>query len=149
MAAAKEFFAITDHEVVFLEEVTDFFFTKSESGKSWYGNDNLNLAEFDVVLTDVNLPGAIDKGRGESLTAVGPIGLLVAMKAIQQGVKYIGVITDANHHEPNPISKGFDMFVGKRGFFVTGKSTILMQNGEKGSARDWGGWFDWLVGSTD
>ena len=73
----------------------------------YYGNDMVKLSAFDAVITDVNMPGYTDN---DGMT-MGSVGNLIALKAFQQGVKRIAVLTDANHHEANPVSKGADLFM--------------------------------------
>ncbi len=112
-AAAEQ---LKDHELTFVKNFVDFY---NDFYKKIVRDQNLNrdsrdkqitlsLSEYDMVLTDVNLPSPIDM---EPQIINGSTGLLVVLKALESGVRYIGVITDANHHSADPIAKGFDMFM--------------------------------------
>lgn len=67
-----------------------------------------SLSEYDMVLTDVELPSFTDNSPNDE--ALAPTGLMIMTKALSDGVKYIGVITDANHHM-DPVSRGFDFYL--------------------------------------
>lgn len=60
----------------------------------------LDLASFDAVLTDVNLPSHHSE---EAAT-----GFVVALQALAAGVKRVGIITDANHHRDS-YGRAFDL----------------------------------------
>ncbi len=85
--------------------------TLTEIGSSFYEgssyNEAMQLHAYDAVITDVNMPGHTDRNG----MIMGPIGPVIALKALQQGVKRIAVLTDANHHEASPISKAADLFM--------------------------------------
>ena len=83
---------LAEHDVTVVESFTDFFdkVTGVQSNVPEHCvPPEQDLASFDVVLTDVNLPSH----HGEAAT-----GFVVALKALATGVKRIGIITDANHH---------------------------------------------------
>jgi hypothetical protein len=86
---------------------------------------DFSLAQYDVVLTDVNLPSPVDGLRPN--TVDGPTGLLVVFKALESGVKYIGAITDASHHSADPIAKGFDMWMHAEKPIQAGSSRIFLE----------------------
>ncbi|MBI2624239.1 hypothetical protein HYW67_01965 [Candidatus Parcubacteria bacterium] len=60
----------------------------------------LDLASFDAVLTDVNLPS---HHSDEAAT-----GFVIALQALAVGVKRVGIITDANHHRDS-YGRAFDL----------------------------------------
>ena len=81
----------------------------TEIGASFYGygvDEAVKLASYDAVITDVNMPGYTDRDG----MIMSPIGPVIALKALQQGVKRIAILTDANHHEASPVSKAADLF---------------------------------------
>jgi len=67
---------------------------------------------FDVVLTDLLMP-VTEKTHGnyeQGLTGQEmPLGIFLALLAIGGGAKYVGLITDANHHK-NPLAACLDDF---------------------------------------
>lgn len=66
---------------------------------------------FDVVLCDLMMPAPSETMGGEGLNHVGkemPLGLVLAFKALKEGIKYIAVVTDINHHH-HPASAALDM----------------------------------------
>ncbi len=63
---------------------------------------------FDAVLLDLNMPAektasCMAGGEGEV-----PYGFILALRAVQCGVKYVGIITDANHHS-GPLTAALDL----------------------------------------
>ncbi len=135
--------ALDGHEVILVTEVTDFLYDHDPGTNTW-SNKCVDLSIYDAVITDVNLPAATDKGVME-----GPIGILIAFKALQCGVKKIAVITDANHHEANPISKGLDLWDGRggehtKGNFMIGDIKMLMINDSKKYPKNFEKDFAWL-----
>ena len=140
--------ALKGHDLTIVTSATDFFYNSVPNTTAW-SNKCTDLSIYDAVITDVNLPAATDKGVME-----GPIGLLVAMKALQCGVKKIAVITDANHHEANAISKGFDLWDGRGGAhtksaFRIGDAKVLMLNAPKTDPDEFKFDFAWLLSETD
>lgn len=105
-AAAKRQLESVGHDVLILESFTDF--SRKVLGlvraSDHYRKPEIELGSFDAVLTDVHLPSFNDMTREETSS---PTGFLVAMAALSAGVKMIGVVTDANHHE-DYVSKGLD-----------------------------------------
>ncbi|MFA6552199.1 MAG: hypothetical protein WCT19_01715 [Candidatus Paceibacterota bacterium] len=71
-----------------------------------------NPAEkFDAVLTDLMVPASQQKLR-QSCNLAGqemPLGAIIALLAIHNGVKKVAVVTDSNHHD-NPASAALDCF---------------------------------------
>lgn len=71
---------------------------------------------FDVVLTDLMLP----QGRGETQADKSrayvemAFGYPIALIAAKQGVPYIGIVTDTDHHN-SPIGYTFDFLKDQRG----------------------------------
>lgn len=67
-------------------------------------------APFDVLLSDLLMPAEPQTLGAEGLRFLGheiPIGLVLAFRAAAVGVKYVAVITDANHHN-HPMSAAID-----------------------------------------
>ena len=99
--------------------------------------------EWDVVMTDVMMPGEKD-GQGKGLKLVGemmPIGLVVALLALQKGVPEIFILSDTNHHD-HPVAWAMDSIVGPgpiNGF--TGYKCPMNDDGtknwQKALAKDW------------
>ncbi len=85
---------------------------------------------FDVVLTDV----MFSKGGDECMSAEGkelakrqgemPYGPIVALRAIQAGVKMVGIITQGSHHD-DPFIFAFDGLYG----FKNGDTKVVCTNG--------------------
>lgn len=111
--AAKE--QLAGHDLMVMTSFRDFF--------NCIKNGSLLLTEYDAVLTDANLPSIIDNSPADPADA--PTGLIIALKALSDGVKYVGVITDANHHM-DPVSKGFDFWLHKTKPSVIGQSRLFL-----------------------
>lgn len=73
------------------------------------------LPSFDAVLCDLLVPASEQRQSGQGLQYVGqemPIGVFIALLAATKvGVKYVGVLTDTDHHS-HPASACFDAFNG-------------------------------------
>lgn len=113
---------LAGHEITFKNNLMDFFPFKlfwSDSERK-----DFSLAEYDMVLTDVNIPSPVDQGP---MVIEGPTGLLVALKAIQSGVKYLGVISEISHHAIDPVAKGLDMWIFSEKAFETGKTKVFIE----------------------
>lgn len=61
------------------------------------GQERILIGEFDVVMVDLHLPSGELWGLNGQHDSV-PVGTILALLAIQRGVKHVGVLTDANHH---------------------------------------------------
>ena len=108
--AAKE--QLVDHDLIIMESFVEFFKTFNDCLGS---KSKLDLSSFDAVLTDINLPSPHDrKGVEQAAT-----GFVVALKAMQAGVKYIGIITDASHHD-DAYGKALDLWIHKPPFKAGG-----------------------------
>jgi len=108
--AAKE--QLVDHDLIIMESFVEFFKTFNDCLGS---KPKLDLSSFDAVLTDINLPSPHDrKGVEQAAT-----GFVVALKAMQAGVKYIGIITDASHHD-DAYGKALDLWIHKPPFKAGG-----------------------------
>ncbi|MEN9405485.1 MAG: hypothetical protein RLY47_444 [Candidatus Parcubacteria bacterium] len=67
---------------------------------------------FDAVLTDLLVPASKQAQGPGGAHLVGqemPLGSIIALLAISNGVKKVAVVTDANHHN-HPASAAFDCF---------------------------------------
>lgn len=106
--------------------------------------------EYDMVLTDINIPGVLDNDCSEPEA---PIGLVIVLSAIQSGVKYIGALTDANHHcdaisktfciwnAPEPFQVGFSKVKIVEGFVSRNEAesfiVIKELNGKREHVKNW------------
>ena len=103
---------------------------------------------FDAVLLDLNMPAektasCMAGGEGEV-----PYGFILALRAVQCGVKYVGIITDANHHS-GPLTAALDLICPA--YWQTDESQPVFRIGETrlviahapfekgdGEVKDWG-----------
>lgn len=94
---------LAEHDVTIVGSFVDFYKMVTPI-RSSDPKDNkpaeLDLASFDVVLTDVNLPS---HHSAEAAT-----GFVVALQVLAAGVKRVGIITDANHHRDS-YGRAFDL----------------------------------------
>ena len=98
--------------------------------RPWNIEEENFQALFDVVLTDCMFPkgGDMCMGTGyeakqEYLTKEMPYGPMVVFKAIQVGIKYIGLITMGNHHK-DPFVFALDEVNG----FKSKKLSVVITN---------------------
>lgn len=93
------------------------------------GYDEPKEPKFDVVLTDVMFPKGGDRCMSDMGMALAkrqgemPYGPLVALRAIQSGVKKIGIVTAGNHHD-DPFVFAFDNLHG----FEVGELKVVCTN---------------------
>jgi CheY-like chemotaxis protein len=84
------------------------------TGGSKYSPNQGNKRNYDAVLTDLFIP----QGRGDCIADNDivqqqmPFGYPIALMATKEGIPYVAVVSDANHHE-DPIGYSLDFFVGK------------------------------------
>lgn len=67
---------------------------------------------FDVVMTDLMVPASSHEQGAEGWHFVGqemPLGSIIALLALAEGVKKVAVVTDTNHHH-HPASAALDCF---------------------------------------
>lgn len=110
---------LSEHELTI---VTGFDQAREELGLRCmdtprHDNYGLEVLPFDVLLTDVMLP----KGGSECMGPEGqelaeqqgpmPYGPIIALHAIQRGIKRVGILTDGNHHS-DPFIFAFDNLKG-------------------------------------
>ena len=72
--------------------------------------------DFDVVMTDLLVPASAQGMGGEGNQYIGkemPLGPIIALLALAQGIKNVAVVTDKSHHH-HPGSAAFDCFEGGR-----------------------------------
>ncbi len=108
--------------------------------------DLMKQEKFDVVLTDLYLPMSSNtlSSSAFELGKLVPYGLLLMVEAARQGVKYVAVVTDLNHHA-DPFSAAFDHF--SRFSIQIEESKVLMLHArvtEKG--KDWANALKQLLG---
>ncbi len=119
---------------------------KTEFGADFYGytgRKSQRLEWYDALVTDVNMPGYTDNDG----MVMGSIGPVIALKALQQGVKRVAVLTDANHHEANPVSKTADLFenlVQGEADCVIGDTKFIYRNIDKTDVENAARKLQWL-----
>ncbi len=119
------------------------------------------LRRYDVVLTDINIPGMLDLDGTEPES---PLGLVIVLRALEAGVKYIGALSDGSHHK-DAFIKSLDMWGGSANVFQIGESRVLIkgdcsdfmifeyegcnteENFGKG-LKNWEKMLDWLTSNT-
>lgn len=79
---------------------------------------------YDMVLTDINIPGILDTDKSQPEA---PIGLSIILRAAEAGVKYIGSITDKGHHG-DALTKTFDMWCYHQKPFQIGDSKVMIKD---------------------
>ena len=86
-----------------------------------------NLKKFDAVLTDLHLPKGTKKCLGENFDekALYPFGAMVVLKAMEQRVPMIGLLTDASHHD-DAMSYSLDCL--RLETFSVGSIKVLAEN---------------------
>jgi len=95
------------------EQFIDYTVTLSENYED--GKKFLETDSYDVLLTDLLMP----KGNMETMGQEGmkyifdllPFGFPLALLAAKKGIKYIGIVTDVNHHD-HPMSAAIDPISG-------------------------------------
>lgn len=65
----------------------------------------------DVVLTDMYMPGGHVKGLYSFDGQLAPVGVMIALRAASLGVKWVGLMSDSNHHN-DAMTCGIDMLNG-------------------------------------
>lgn len=102
--------AIPDRSVS--KEVRDEYWAKRDLVAQELEEQFTTYHNFDVVLTDLFVPASKQDQGGDSLRLVGqemPLGPIIALLAISNGVKRVAVVTDMNHHH-HPASAAFNCF---------------------------------------
>jgi len=88
----------------------------------------LGAEKFDAFLGDLMLPASSKTLSPDFYSLAGqemPLGTILALLAMKNGVKYVAVLTDANHHS-HPASAAFDVFQPRwTGPFAVGDTRIL------------------------
>ena len=80
---------LADHELIIMSTFTEFFKKIARDHK------NAFLPQFDMLLTDVNLPSFLGrKNMGENAT-----GFVIVIKGLEAGIKKIGILTEIEHHD--------------------------------------------------
>lgn len=100
---------------------------------------------FDVVLTDLMFPkggyNCMAYHSEEYLTQEMPYGPMVVFRAIEAGVKNIGLITQGNHHK-DPFVFALDDLRGFKGkdvsVVITNNYDVKGTGGETPAIKDWG-----------
>lgn len=132
--------------------------TADEREAWWSKDDELrakarNHPDFDVVLTDMNLPMSEFKLAPEWFKAGEqvPYGFVLALRACLVGVKFVAMVTDTNHHHgamsaaldlicpassENRETNGFNKAMTINGSTCMFMHAPLLRHG--GSPKDWG-----------
>ncbi|MFH1162057.1 MAG: response regulator [Candidatus Jorgensenbacteria bacterium] len=115
---------LREHELTIIRSFNELYPWR----RGWDGPERqgFTLSQYDAVLTDINLPSPVDTSSGLG-NMEGPTGLLVMLKALESGVKYIGAITDVSHHSKDPIAKGLDMWIHAGKPIEAGNSRIFLE----------------------
>lgn len=100
-------------------------------------------SKFDVVFSDLLVPASF-QAQTEQLRGLGgtemPVGIFIGLlAAVKGGAKYVGVLTDANHHS-HPASACFDAFnkyAIEPDIFTVGGAKVVLINDSK-----WIGWYE-------
>lgn len=98
----------------------------------------LGSFRYDIVLTDMEMPMST-RLSAYILGKLVPYGLLIEKEAARQGVKYIGVVTDLDHHT-DPFALAFD-HLSRYSYEVNGAKVMYMHapmtelDGER--VKDW------------
>ena len=104
----------------------------------------INFGDVDVLLTDLLMPAEAGKLGPTGMNYLGheiPIGLVLAIRAAQTGIKYVAVVTDTNHHD-HPMSAAVDWISyqdqkGQSHFFIEKTKTIVTHAPMKDGVKDW------------
>jgi CheY-like chemotaxis protein len=107
--SAEKFAKECGHEVVIVDNYDDA--NKALNRK--YENGEFKPFDYDMVMTDLFLPASKDNLPADVYkTFEGveqPYGIALMLKAITQGAKKAGILTDSNHHT-NPMTNALDFF---------------------------------------
>lgn len=79
----------------------------------------ITTRDFNVVLTDMYMPGGHIDGLYKFAPGVAPVGVMIALRAASIGIKHVGLMSDANHHQ-DAMMAGIDMLSGT--WFTTERS---------------------------
>ena len=82
------------------------------------------MGGIDIVLSDMYMPGG-NMPIYELGDQLSPVGVMIALRAASLGVKFVGVMTDANHHS-DAMTCGIDMINGA--WFSTKRPLIINQS---------------------
>jgi CheY-like chemotaxis protein len=85
------------------------------------------LPKFDVVLTDLMMPGLLRSvaDKENFMHELQGMGYPLVLLALQAGVKYVGILSATNHHA-NPMASFLDGFRRKNQF---GEQTLAVSGG--------------------
>lgn len=97
----------------------------------------VRTGSYDAVLTDLMLPAsvetlgqdAVEQFAGQEM----PLGFVIALLAAFNGAKYVGVVTDMNHHS-HPMSAALDHL---RMQFTVQDARLVFCNSGAGGGKDW------------
>lgn len=101
--------------------------------------DQLGATGWAAVLTDCMVPKGGDQMMSHEGAALAqrqgamPYGPIIALHAIQRGIKRVGVLTAGNHHS-DPFVFAFD---GLRGFTTGDVKVVCSNNYMRGNVKDW------------
>lgn len=104
---------LSSHELTIIGSFDEF-------RKAFGGENIIETPPFDVVLTDMNMPmgkrnpygSNYDREKAESY------GLIIALKAAMAGIKFVALLTDANHHNDGMSSALGDLHGAYYGDFI-------------------------------
>lgn len=116
---------LKDHEVTTVSSYDEAFtLVCCLDASAWPPKDN--KPDFDAVLTDLLMPAGKTNQGEKGMKYVGqemPLGIFLALQAINSGVKLVGLLTDTNHHA-HPASAALDHLK----FLVVNGSKLVLDN---------------------
>lgn len=109
------------------------------------------IGNIDVVLTDMYMPGGNMPvySLGDQLA---PVGVMIALRAASLGVKWVGLMSNSNHHS-DAMTCGIDMLNGtwfntKRPLSINGSKVVFTTAAfdiSRDDAKDWKALLDGLL----
>jgi CheY-like chemotaxis protein len=100
-------------------------------GFSYTYGQTTGTHSFDVVLCDLLMPAPSEMSRRSGMGGQEmPVGMFLATLAAINGAKYVGLLTDTNHHD-HPASECLDAFHGDHGpriFNIAGAQVVLVND---------------------
>ncbi len=140
---------LADHELTIVGTYDDAVYALSH----WKAGE-IVVGGFDVVLVDLMLPASRRTMGPEGMKFVGqemPVGTFLVLLAMKLGIKYVGLLTDTNHHNHPASACIDDLFDIGRGIkpHDFGGSTVLCTSypgliKEDGS-KDWHKLLEYLL----
>jgi CheY-like chemotaxis protein len=113
---------LAEHDVFVARTLTEamgFLGNQAAEDVPYYAKGIAVKGDIDVLLTDMHMSG----GSIPCLYELGPetagVGVLIALRAAVVGIRHVGLMSDANHHQ-DAMTAGIDMVSGT--WFTTERS---------------------------